>query len=154
MRPTRAAGFSLIEVLAAMVIFSTGAVILFSWIGQTADRLGRLGREQQQLFAELVGLEYARSLNPMRQPNGRVVIDEVDVSWETTPIGQETPSRFGAAEGLYMVQLYRVQLTTRPRRAEASTRALYLAGWRERENVDRNAGIDRLIGRDAARPGP
>lgn len=142
---TRQRGFSLIEVLAAMVIFSTGAVILFSWIGQTADRLGRVTQEQQRLFGDLAGLEYVRSLNPMQRPSGSVVIGDVDVSWAAAPVGAESPVRYGATDGRYMVQLYEVRLTTRAPRSEASTRSLYLTGWREREGAARGASMDRLF---------
>ena len=63
-------GLSMIEVMAAMVIFSTGAVILFGWIAQMATRLSTLEVEQARLFAELSALEFTRSLNPMLQGKG------------------------------------------------------------------------------------
>ena len=150
----RVRGFSLIEVLAAMVIFSAGAVVLFDWINQTAGRIGRLSEEQQRLFGDLIGLEYARSLNPMRQPAGDTVIDGVQVRWQAEPVGMETPVRFGAANGRYMVQLYNVRLTTQARKGAESSQQLVLAGWRERQEAGRNDGIDRLFDNQRAPEAP
>lgn len=138
----RQAGFSMIEVLAAMVIFGTSAALLFSWIGQTADRLHRLNVEQGQLFAELAALEYMRALNPMQQPDGEVRLGDTLVRWQAAPVGTEERARGpGATEGAYMVQLYRVRLTTRsataPGTPAANERSLYLAGWRQTHETRR-----------------
>ena len=70
-----ARGFSLLEVIAAMVIFSAGATVLFSWIGQTATRLRTVGSEQRQLFGQLAALEFARTLNPMLRPSGELAME-------------------------------------------------------------------------------
>lgn len=133
-----------------MVIFSTGAVVLFDWINQTAARLGRLSEEQQRLFGDLIGLEYARSLNPMLRPDGETVIDGVRIRWQAAPVGDESPVRFGAATGNYLVRLYRVTLTTQAPKSALSTQDLYISGWRERQEAGRNAAIDRLFTRPDA----
>ena len=128
----------MIEVLAAMVIFSTSAVVLFTWIGQTADRLARLNTEQTVLFAELAALEYARGLNPMATPSGSTRLAEIELQWRAQPVGAEAPSlMLSGAAGMYMVQLYEVQLDVRPPGVEPGRRTLMLAGWRQtREAVN------------------
>lgn len=134
-RPQR--GLTMIEVLAAMVIFSAGAVVLFGWIGQTADRLGRLSREQAQLFGELRAIEYLRTLNPMRDPAGEERIGDARFRWRATPIGGEQPSRTPAGEeGNYVLQLYRVSLWVDG--GQPSERALWLTGWRQVRTVQNN----------------
>lgn len=125
-------GLSMIEVLAAMVIFSSGAVVLFGWMGDMAGRLGKLSLEQQQLFAELTAIDFARSLNPMQQPTGSTAIGDVVVSWRSTPVGTESPGRQPTgAPGLYIVQLYDVSLQAEHPKAGRSSRTLHLAGWRQ-----------------------
>lgn len=128
----------MIEVLAAMVIFSTSAVVLFTWIGQTADRLARLNTEQTVLFAELAALEYARGLNPMATPSGSTQLAEIELQWRAQPVGAEAPSlMLSGAAGMYIVQLYEVQLDVRPPGVEPGRRTLMLAGWRQtREAVN------------------
>jgi general secretion pathway protein I len=129
----------MIEVLAAMVIFSAGAVILFGWMGQTATRLGKLSTEQQQLFADLAAVEFARSLNPMRTPTGSAAVGEVTVSWKATPVGAESPVRaITGGVGNYVVQLYNLTLQTDHPRAGRSTQTLYLAGWRQTSEARRD----------------
>lgn len=131
MRPAQR-GLTMIEVLAAMVIFSAGAVVLFGWIGQVADRMSRLAVEQQQLFAELAAIEFAKSLNPMKQPAGTITVGDTEIRWQSTAIGSERMARNAAgAEGAYMVQLYRVQMAAQPRAGRIAERDLLLAGWRQ-----------------------
>ncbi len=129
------AGISMIEVLTAMAIFSSSAAILFAWIGQTADRLGKLETEQRQRFAELAALEFARSLNPMDQPSGRTKLQQdLEVNWQATPVGVAEQVRISpTSPGVYQVQLYKVQLQIHPPSAGSSLPPLsvYLAGWRQ-----------------------
>jgi general secretion pathway protein I len=127
----RPRGFSLIEVLAAMVIFSAGAVILFGWIAQTADRLGRLGAEQQTLFAQLAGLDFIRTLNPMQRPSGEALIGSTTVRWQAKPVGDESAVREGNGAGRYVVRLYQVRINTSNARDAGAEQSVYLAGWRE-----------------------
>ena len=125
-------GFSMIEVLAAMVIFASSAVVLFSWIGQTAERLSRLSAEHTTLFAELAALEYIRGLNPSDTPTGNVRVADADVMWKSAPIGAAAPAlTLTGIPGLYVVQLYEVQLEVRPLGVEPGRRTLMLAGWRQ-----------------------
>lgn len=125
----RQTGMSMVEVLAAMVIFSAGAVILFGWISQVADRLGRLSIEQRQLFVGLAAVEYAKTINPMLQPSGVVQLpDNVTLNWTSKQEGRLENPR--GALAIYEVALYRVDLVAR-RGSDATTDSVYLAGWRQ-----------------------
>jgi general secretion pathway protein I len=121
----------MIEVLAAMVIFAGSAVVLFSWIGQTADRLSRLSNETTTLFAELAAIEYLRGLNPSQTPSGNARVGDAVVEWKSAPVGSAAPALApGGGPGLYVVQLYQVQMDVRPDGgAPAGRRTLMLAGW-------------------------
>lgn len=124
-------GLSMVEVLAAMVIFSAGAAVLFPWIGQSSDRLGRLSDEQRVLFAELASLEYMKTVNPMLQPHGEVrLLDGYRLHWRSRQLGAgETVRRPGS---LYDVGLFQVDVSLdlgdRQKPHESS---LQLAGWRQ-----------------------
>lgn len=153
----RQRGLMLIEVLAALVIFSTGAVVLFGWIGQTAERLGKMQREQTALSNELSALAYMRSLNPMREPQGDVRVNETRLRWSALPVGSELPSRGPTGlEGIYVVQLYKVDLQVEVERQPPRERSLWLAGWRQvRAAASANPfglGAEELPG--AAKSGP
>ena len=134
-------GMSMVEVLAAMVIFSAGAVILFGWIGQVADRFGRLSTEQRRLFVSLTALEYAKTINPMLQPTGAVELpDHVRLRWSSELSG--TIDRPKGGGDLYEVGLYRVELIAEGSGATASD-SVYLAGWRQLREVSRSNPFSR-----------
>jgi prepilin-type N-terminal cleavage/methylation domain-containing protein len=125
----RVRGLSMIEVLAAMVIFSSGAAVLFGWIGQVADRIGKLSVEQRALFVELTALEYLKTLNPMLEPAGRVELpDAVSLRWSSALVGDIEPTR--PSGSLYEVGLYRVELRAVSGATEVS-QTVMLAGWRQ-----------------------
>lgn len=132
-------GISMIEVLAAMVIFSSSAVILFGWIGQTSARLSKLSTEQRQLFAELAALDFARGINPMQLPNGEKQLQQaLTLRWQATPIGD--PERVRASPttpGIYLVQLYKVELTLSTPGVSERKQSIFLPGWRQTSEVRR-----------------
>jgi general secretion pathway protein I len=128
----QAHGFSLLEVLAAIVIFSLGATVLFSWIGQTASRLRTVSTDQRQLFAQLNSLEFARGLNPMQEPTGTLALGNSRVLWQATPVGEESPVRtLTGSPGWYVVRLYEVKLSVEQDKLGTVQQQLYLAGWRQ-----------------------
>jgi prepilin-type N-terminal cleavage/methylation domain-containing protein len=130
--PDRTRGFSLLEVLAAIVIFSLGAAVLFSWIGQTASRMRTVSTDQQQLFAQLNALEFARGLNPMQEPTGDMALGNSRVQWQAQAVGEESPVRtLTGSPGWYVVRLYEVKLSVEQDKLGASHQQLYLAGWRQ-----------------------
>lgn len=154
MSARHARGFSLIEVLAAMVIFSAGAVILFGWIAQTADRLGRLDAEQTTLFGQLTGLEFIRTMNPMQRPTGETLIDGIRIRWQSEPVGDEATVIDGGGEGNYLVQLYRVRISTVAAQGQESEQSIYLAGWRERARAAGRPFAEQIEGLGNAQPRP
>lgn len=132
----------MIEVLAAMVIFSSSAVVLFGWIGQTASRLAKLETEQQHLFAELAAMDFMRGLNPMRQPAGQAELQQgLMLSWQAQPVGDPEQVRVGpSTPGLYRVQLYKVEMRFKlGSDSIASTSSIYLAGWQQTAEVRRES---------------
>lgn len=135
-------GFSMIEVLAAMVIFSSSAVVLFSWLGQTSDRLSKLQVEQQRLFAELDALEYIKGLNPMSQPDGEVRIGEQRIRWTSQPIGSVLPTKApSGGAGSYAVQLYSVKVTSYAPNSQ-SDQTIHLIGWKQTQDTRRELPFD------------
>lgn len=136
----RAAGMGMVEVLAAMVIFSTGAVLLFGWMGDTSNRLARLRAEQRQLFVQLSAIEFAKTLNPMQEAQGRVQLaDGVLLSWQSRLLGGIDEA--GWRGGLYEVGLYEVEMRAEAQWGQVPVQSLKLAGWRQ----VRDAGDNQLF---------
>ena len=135
----RQRGISMIEVLAAMVIFSSSAVVLFGWISQTTSRLAKLDQEQKQLFAELAALDFMRGLNPMRQPEGKAELQSgLSLSWQAEPVGLAEQVRVTESSlGLYQVQLFKVSLKIQQGQGPNAGQTIYLAGWRQTAELNR-----------------
>ncbi len=134
----RALGLGMVEVLAAMVIFSTGAVVLFGWMADASNRLGRLRAEQRQLFVQLSAIEHAKTLNPMSEPRGQVQLaDGVQLSWTSRQLGATDGA--GLRGGLYEVALYEVEMTAQAPWGAIPPQRMRLAGWRQvRDASDNN----------------
>ncbi|MBS0307082.1 MAG: hypothetical protein JSR43_17110 [Proteobacteria bacterium] len=120
----------MIEVLAAMVIFSTGATVLFGWIGQTSERLARLAGEQRELFTDMVVLEYMKTVNPMLEPAGEIRLsDGVLLRWQSERLpGDDTVRGPGS---LYELGLYRVKVRVSAPQQGVRESSVELAGWRQ-----------------------
>lgn len=129
MRP-RTRGLSMVEVLAAMVIFSSSAVLLFGWMADASSRLARLRAEQRLLFAQLSVIEYAKTLNPMQAPQGDIQLaDGVKVSWRSRQVGPATLP--GPRGNLYEAALFEVELKAEAGWGEVPSQQLLLAGWKQ-----------------------
>lgn len=142
----RSTGLGMVEVLAAMVIFSTGAVLLFGWMADASNRLARLRAEQRQLFVQLSALEFSKTLNPMQQPSGQArLADGVLLSWKSRPLGGIDAA--GWRGGLYEVGLYEVDLEAEAAWGVVPAQRLRLAGWRQTRDAS-----DGMLFAPGARP--
>lgn len=129
-RRSRQQGLSMVEVLAAMVIFGAAAAVLFGWIAQVADRLAKLGQEQGQLFASLAAVEYLKTVNPMLEPSGSVVLEGgARLRWAAVAVGPEERVH-PSSSGLYDVGLYKVEFAVAAGSSERQD-SVYLAGSRQ-----------------------
>lgn len=120
----------MVEVLAAMVIFSSSAVLLFGWMADASSRLSRLRTEQRLLFAQLSMIEYAKALNPMLSPEGEIMLaDGVKLSWRSRQLGPSTLP--GPRGNLYEAALFEVELRAEAGWGEVPAQQLLLAGWKQ-----------------------
>ncbi len=143
----RVLGLGMVEVLAAMVIFSTGAVLLFGWMADASTRLGRLRAEQRQLFVQLSSIEFAKTLNPMAEPRGEVYMaDGVQLTWTSRLLGAVDGA--GLRGGLYEVALFEVELMAKAPWGTVPAQRIRLAGWKQ----VRNASDNNVFGARVAPP--
>jgi general secretion pathway protein I len=75
------AGISLLETLAALVILSAGATVMFTWFAQNAAVLGRLKVAEEVERLRLEATEYVRTLNPVERPRGDVTLNQYRLAW-------------------------------------------------------------------------
>lgn len=114
MNRQRQHGFSLLEAIVALVIFTMGALALYGWLGSNLITLDRVNQRQQANALAASALDVVRRVNPMETPTGRRVFDEVEISWKATPIEPPRPAVTQVGlPGLFEVGLYTLAVEIR-----------------------------------------
>lgn len=85
--PARAAhGFTLLEAIIALVVFSIGALALYQWLGVNLITLQRVGEQREAVAAVHSALELTHGINPMATPRGRREIGGLVMEWNATAV--------------------------------------------------------------------
>ena len=102
-----AAGFTLLEAIVALVVFTVGALALYGWLSTNMITLSRIRDRQQVEEAMHSALDMVRRTNPMETPSGQRQAGNLLVSWVSVPIQPARPNvtRSGEA-GIFSVGLY------------------------------------------------
>lgn len=107
----RQSGFTLLEAIVALVIFSMGALALYSWLGVNVKTLARVAERREAVALTHSGLDVIRRINPMETPRGRRKIGEVMIEWDAKPV--EPPRNAVTQIGLptiFQVGLFAVEV--------------------------------------------
>lgn len=107
----RQAGFTLLESIIALVIFSMGALALYSWLGVNLQALQRIGEHREAVAAMHSALELTGGINSMATPTGKREIGDLVMEWDAKPIQGPRPGRTQIGRPtLFDVGLYEVQV--------------------------------------------
>ena len=148
-RPVRRAarGFSLIEVIVALVVISGFGAALFVWAGQTQQSAARAVQAPQRVELEHNVTELAAGINPGTHPSGEWRSATHLYRWTSEPLrGPLDQVRTFAGVGPYQVALYRLRFAVTA--ADDPTAVLHLerevAGYRQvrpRSNAPPGLGV-------------
>jgi general secretion pathway protein I len=106
------AGFGLLEVLVSLVIFASVGFTLLAWFAQSVDSVQRLKGFYDVQDARRTALEFARTLNPMRQPKGELAHGSLRLEWQAVAQGDElAQTGYPAGVGRYRLRLYDTTLS-------------------------------------------
>ena len=87
-----ARGFTLLEAIVAMVIFSLGAFSLYGWLSTNLITLERVIAQRDAEVGVRSALDLVRRVNPMEQPRGERTVGTLRVQWEASPVEPFRPS--------------------------------------------------------------
>lgn len=89
---SKQAGFTLLEAIVAMVIFSLGAFALYGWLSTNLITLERVIDRREAEASVRSALDMVRRVNPMEEPRGERAVGTLEVQWEATPVEPPRPS--------------------------------------------------------------
>lgn len=107
---SRQQGFTLLEVIVALVILSTSGLVLFGWINQNLATATRLRESQARSQLQLEGVSWLATINPAAEPEGQREMAGMRLTWRAALLEPMRPEfDFGGAlVSRWMIGLYRV----------------------------------------------
>lgn len=129
----KARGFTLIEVVVALMILATSGLMLFAWINQNLETASRLRDAQARAQLQIEGVSWLGLVNPVAEPRGERRQGDLHLTWTATLV--EPPrNEFSFGESLmprWELSLYRVQASLRRGDSGPSVQwEQLLTGWR------------------------
>lgn len=137
--PSTPAGFTLLEAIVALTIFSAGALSLYGLFNANLVSLQRVRDVALHMPAAHQAVAHLAALNPRQREEGRVEFDDYAVVWsarllEPVRQGQSVSGR----RGDYEIGLYRVAFTLSQHDRPIGTYRLRLVGY---EKVRKSGGF-------------
>jgi Tfp pilus assembly protein PilV len=112
-RETANAGFSTIEVLAALAIVASLMLPLMSIQLETARAHQRNEHRYAFVRAERSLLEFMRHLNPMQRPEGVLVLEDgLEARWTARAITDvQVSTQYPTGDGAFKIAMYEITIT-------------------------------------------
>lgn len=131
-RARRAAGFTLLEAIVALVIFSMGAFALYGWLATNVQTLERIQARRDAAAVRSSALDLMELVNPMAQPEGRRALGRFEVRWRARELA---PPRQGVTQvglpTLFQVGLYEVDVRVLSQARELDRFSVRRVGYRQ-----------------------
>ena len=133
----RSAGFTLLETMVALVIFTGAAMALYSLYNTNLIALVRVHDVTRQIPAARHAIEYLSAINPREQESGRIEIHGLDVTWSSKLLQPVRDSRTVTGDrGYYEVGLYEVEFAMRDGERSLGTWRLRVPGYEKVREPD------------------
>lgn len=128
----KAAGFTLLEAIVALVVFSMGAFALYGWLSTNIITLERIRDRQEVEAAMHSALDMVRRTNPMEIPAGQRRAGNLMVSWTSAPLEDPKPNvdQWGSP-GIFSVGLYEANVRVLRDGEELKVFKVRQVGWKQ-----------------------
>ena len=133
----RSAGFTLLETMVALVIFTGAAMALYSLYNTNLIALVRVHDVTRQVPAARHAIEYLSTINPRERESGRIEIHGLDVAWSSKLLQPVRDSQtLTGGRGYYEVGLYEVEFALRDGERSLGTWRLRVPGYEKVRTPD------------------
>ena len=124
-------GFSLLEAIVALTIFSMSAMALYGWLSVNVNALSRVEARSAAVRDGRTALAVLEAVNPMAEPQGtRRLPGELEVRWTSREIRPRQSAKGPAGNTLvFDVALYELTVTVLRGQREVNRFSLRRAGW-------------------------
>lgn len=104
---TKQLGFTLLEVMVAMVLLATAGMTVYSWINSNLISLNRVREHVLNQQAGHNALAFMQTVNPMEKPAGQADVGSLVIHWQARSLEGPVPGvghPFGTS--LYDLELF------------------------------------------------
>lgn len=131
MKPGKQSGFSLLEAIVALTIFSICAMALYAWMSINQTALIRIQARDAAVRDGRAALAALESVNPMAEPEGaRELPGGLEVRWNSREIVPRGPGMGAAGTTLaFDLALYDLQVSAMRNGREIAHFTVRRAGW-------------------------
>lgn len=126
------AGFTLLEAIVALVVFSMGALALYGWLSTNMITLERIRDRQDVETAMQSALDMIRRTNPMEVPGGRRQAGNLTVTWTSEPLAPPRPNvDQSGSPGIFAIGLYEATVRVLRDGRELQVFRVRQVGWKQ-----------------------
>jgi len=132
----RRSGFSLIEVVVAMVLIASVGMGLYAWINTNLISLNRVQAHNERREAVLNALAFMEQINPMETPSGEATLGAYNIHWEAQLV---EPAQDGVGASGHRLGLYNTRVRLAKEGAEETMFRLRQVGYQKRQVAGRGS---------------
>lgn len=124
-------GFSLLEAIVALTVFSVCTVALYGWLATNVNALERVHARSSALRDSRAALAVLESVNPMLEPKGRRILPgDLEVRWASRVVQARRTGKAPSGQPLiFDVALYDLDVEVRRGGRELNRFTVRRAGW-------------------------